>query len=258
MQEQHELGIQHSDGSGLMPEIVEGKVDARSVHEALEVASPFTHWLKRRIEEFGFVEGEDFFSADARATSTKLSTFRRGVRSDFHLTLDMAKELAMVERNECGRKMRRYFIECEKRLREVSAEQSAPGLPGSALAKIQAINTGLIEVASEHAQRIEALEANARPGDDWQTIPQWLACQGIEINCGRKAKLSALCAHRSGVLNVPVGRIRRYRTSRNGRSYPQWRPSFSPRVLEEICPPIIDRWAAKDAAAQANGNGGAA
>ncbi len=43
---------------------------------------------------------------------------------EYHLTLDMAKELSMVERNKKGRQARRYFIECEKKLRNQSVDYS--------------------------------------------------------------------------------------------------------------------------------------
>lgn len=82
-------------------------VDARLLHNQLGAKSIFATWIKRRIEEFAFEEGKDFFP-NLEKSKTKPIT-------EYHLTLDMAKELAMLERNEVGRAMRRYFIAMEKK-----------------------------------------------------------------------------------------------------------------------------------------------
>lgn len=87
--------------------------DARTLHSFMEVRRDFTTWIKGRIRKFGFVEGVDYLltkSGERLPSGTKYS-------SDYHLTLDMAKELAMVENNPKGREARRYFIDCEKQLR---------------------------------------------------------------------------------------------------------------------------------------------
>ncbi|HFV4326793.1 TPA: antA/AntB antirepressor family protein, partial [Escherichia coli] len=86
--------------------------NARDLHDFLEVGKVFAAWINARIEEYGFEENKDFV---VFSNSGKNSVGRR--RKDYHLTLDTAKELAMVERNEKGRQIRRYFIECEKKLR---------------------------------------------------------------------------------------------------------------------------------------------
>lgn len=84
--------------------------DARDLHGTLEVRRDFTNWLKGRIDEYGFEEGEDFSPVLAKTPPENGRP-----RTDYHLTLDMAKELAMVENNDRGRQVRRYFIACEKR-----------------------------------------------------------------------------------------------------------------------------------------------
>lgn len=96
-------------------------IDARLLHSQLKVGRDFTNWIKYRIEEYGFEPGRDFFSA---IDSPKLAN-QKGRGGDrrsiqIHLTLDMAKELAMVERNEVGRAIRRYFIQKEKEARGIS------------------------------------------------------------------------------------------------------------------------------------------
>ncbi len=90
--------------------------DARDLHAFLSVGKIFAAWIKDRITDYGFIENQDYVLL---SNTGKQNSGRGGHnRKDYHLTLDTAKELAMVERNEKGRQIRRYFIECEKRLRE--------------------------------------------------------------------------------------------------------------------------------------------
>jgi len=88
--------------------------NARELHSFLEVGRDFSNWITSRVEKYGFVEGEDYLvakSGEQLPSGTKW-------KIEYTLTLDMAKELAMVERNDKGRQARRYFIECERQLRE--------------------------------------------------------------------------------------------------------------------------------------------
>lgn len=97
-------------------------VNARELHEKLEVKTQFKDWMPRRIEEFGFEEGRDFTvlkNEHGRNVSGKFSS------KEYIISLDMAKELAMVENNEQGRRIRRYFIEVEKNARKFSEAVAA-------------------------------------------------------------------------------------------------------------------------------------
>lgn len=89
-------------------------VSARELHDFLEVKSKFAEWINRRIDEYGFINGQDFISFSE--ISEKPSGGRPTV--EYAISLDMAKELSMVERTEKGKQARRYFIECERRLKE--------------------------------------------------------------------------------------------------------------------------------------------
>lgn len=89
-------------------------INARELWYFLESQRDFSTWIKERIEKYGFEEGKDF--------STILGkTSEAGGRpsKDYICTLDMGKELAMVESNEKGKQARRYFIEVEKAARKV-------------------------------------------------------------------------------------------------------------------------------------------
>lgn len=88
--------------------------NARDLHAALQVETRFNDWIDRRIDEYGFIEGEDYYSNLSNRSDGKAGKRR----TDYHLTLDMAKELAMLENNEIGRQVRRYFIRAESELRE--------------------------------------------------------------------------------------------------------------------------------------------
>ena len=88
----------------------EVRVSGRLMHEYLEVNSNYTTWFSRMCE-YGFEEGKDFFPILEESTGGRPST-------DHVMTLDMAKHLAMIQRNTKGMEARQYFIECEKKLKE--------------------------------------------------------------------------------------------------------------------------------------------
>lgn len=94
--------------------------NARDLHEFLEVRRDFSTWIKNRITEYGFVVDVDYILVHQNRGIKGRGGDRRS--KEYHLTLDTAKELAMVERNEKGRQIRRYFIECEKKLRNMQPQ----------------------------------------------------------------------------------------------------------------------------------------
>lgn len=94
-------------------------VDARELHAFLEVGKKFTDWIKDRIEQYGFAEHFDYeVYEDLSVPNLGSSKSRPQKTKEYALTLDMAKELCMVERTAKGKEARQYFIECERRLLE--------------------------------------------------------------------------------------------------------------------------------------------
>ncbi|UOO93369.1 phage antirepressor KilAC domain-containing protein [Vitreoscilla stercoraria] len=97
-------------------------ISARELYEFLEVKSRFNDWINNRIAEYAFIGNQDF------VTFTKTLVKGRPA-TEYHITLAMAKELAMVERNEKGREARLYFIECERRLKQSQTPMIPQTLP---------------------------------------------------------------------------------------------------------------------------------
>ncbi len=100
-------------------------VDARELHKRLKVQTPFNHWLNRRVSEYGFDENKDYFTENQLLDKND-KKYPHRPRTEYFLTIDMAKEIAMVERTEVGKKIRNYFIEMEK-----IAQQSIIKMPPS-------------------------------------------------------------------------------------------------------------------------------
>lgn len=99
-------------------------VSARELHEGLGNKRRFTDWMKQRIEKYGFEENVDYICISQNC-ETQRANGQKGitVKKDYVVTIDMAKELCMVENNDLGRKFRKYFIECEKQLKEINTQE---------------------------------------------------------------------------------------------------------------------------------------
>ena len=85
-------------------------VSARQLHEALEVKTRYNDWFNR-MTEYGFIENQDYLAiTQKRVTAQGNSTNQ----VDHVIKLDMAKEIAMIQRTERGKQVRQYFIQVEK------------------------------------------------------------------------------------------------------------------------------------------------
>jgi anti-repressor protein len=160
-------------------------VSARELHQFLDSKQEFANWIKNRIDKYGFVEGQDFCSFD---NSIKRETGAT-IRKEYAISIDMAKELCMIENNERGKQARRYFIACEKKARNPF------GVPSS-------FREALL-LAAKQQEQIEAqrklIEANA---------PRVLFSQAVETSnksvlIGELAKI--LC--QNGVPNMGERRL---------------------------------------------------
>jgi phage anti-repressor protein len=103
--EEEPLNINSVDEIG----VEDGRVDGRRLHAFLQVDSKYTTWFERMCE-YGFVERADFFPKMGKSIGGRPAV-------NHSMTIDMAKEISMIQRNERGKQARQYFIECEKRLK---------------------------------------------------------------------------------------------------------------------------------------------
>ena len=87
-------------------------ISARELHKLLKSKQDFSTWIKKRIKAYGFVEDKDF-------TIHRLME-RKTWKHEYVININMAKELAMVEKTEAGRQIRNYFIEVEKHYKEIA------------------------------------------------------------------------------------------------------------------------------------------
>lgn len=141
-------------------------VDARELHDFLGVGRDFSSWLKQRIEKYGFVENQDFTSF----TKSGEREIGGTTRIEYAITIDMAKELSMVENNEQGRKARKYFIACEKKLKEsqiMLPNFNDPAEAAIAWANMYRQKKALEAEAAENAPKVDYFEKTLASENAW-------------------------------------------------------------------------------------------
>lgn len=121
-------------------------VDARELHEFLESRQQFSNWITNRIEQYGFVQDIDFITINNSIYSPP--------RKEYHVSIDMAKELSMVERNEKGKQARKYFIEMERVAKGLVKELS----PEEQLLSMTEVLTQSIKLTIETKRKQQELE----------------------------------------------------------------------------------------------------
>lgn len=120
-------------------------VNARELHEWLGNKGNFTTWVDDRIKQYKFIEGVDYTSF----FENQKKPLGGRPNKEYTITLDMAKELSIVERTYKGKQARKYFIQVEKDYKEVIIKQLAP------MEQIKLQNQTL----EEHEQKLNTIDA---------------------------------------------------------------------------------------------------
>ena len=133
-------------------------IDARELHGALQSKRQFANWIKQRIEHYKFKENQDFFTFNKFVKRDQNDNLGNKSK-EYYITIDMAKELCMIENNEIGRKIRKYFIEIEKRYRTIiESPQTIFDIMHLALNQIEENEKKLKLVEKESKQNTQEIE----------------------------------------------------------------------------------------------------
>lgn len=89
-------------------------VSARELYEKLEIKSRFNDWFNR-MREYGFVENEDYKAITQKKVTAQGN---ESEYTDYAVSVDMAKQICMLQRNEKGMQYRRYLLDVERRFKE--------------------------------------------------------------------------------------------------------------------------------------------
>ena len=182
-------------------------VNARDLHSFLESKQDFSTWIKNRIDKYDLVENVDY------AVFHKFMENPNGGRPqiEYALTVDAAKELSMVEGNEKGKQARRYFIECERKLKESGNEALSPAEVILRLAHRNVDNERKMREIERKQERmqseIEDIRQRTTTDLGRSTIVAYVSRNNIKLDVkrfgamGRKA--STLCKKR----DIPVTKI---------------------------------------------------
>jgi phage anti-repressor protein len=94
-------------------------ISARELYEKLEIKSRFNDWFNR-MREFGFVENEDYKAITQKKVTAQGN---ESEYTDYAISVDMAKQICMLQRNEKGMQYRRYLLDVERRFKEKQAAE---------------------------------------------------------------------------------------------------------------------------------------
>lgn len=129
-------------------------VSGRDLHTFLEIKTPYTQWIERMIE-YGFVENTDYILVSQKSESSNITGVK--VVQEHLMTIAMAKEISMIQRNEKGKLARQYFIKCEE----------AWNSPEMILARANQIQAKMIENSTKKIQLLETKIEEMQPKADF-------------------------------------------------------------------------------------------
>lgn len=171
-------------------------VSGRELHAALEIGSNYTTWFSRMCD-YGFVEGIDYISCFPNLESESHGGQNK---LDHQLTIDMAKQICMIQRTETGRKFRQYFIKVEEAWNSPEAVMArALQFANNQLALMQKKNAELIGTVAIQNQQITEMKPKASYYDVVLNCKDLISTSAIAKDYGKSAIWMNRYLHEKGV-----------------------------------------------------------
>ena len=199
-------------------------VSARELHEQLGVGRRFTTWIQSKIEKYGFTEDVDYavlkFDLDGNLLKDTAPRIGNGQYTmEYVLSLDCAKEIAMVENNETGRQIRKYLIRIEndywkKGLGSIS-------LMTDVMTKLSESVAELAKSVAKIDERISNLEQKSLPeGKEYLTVGEYGMRIRMSIPVGKAIEYGKLCTAYCRNNNIEMRKVQDSRYVNALNSYP--------------------------------------
>lgn len=170
-------------------------VSARELYDFLQPTERFASWFDRQLQ-YGFVDNQDYLGCEV------FNALARQSLQDYFVTIDMAKEISMIQRSDKGKQARQYFIECERKAKQVVPAFQIPQTLGEAL-----------QLAADQAKQLELAAPKVAHYD--KVVDRHTLLTATQV--GQKIGLSAIMLNRVldeiGVYNKALKR---------GRAFKQW------------------------------------
>jgi phage anti-repressor protein len=196
-------------------------VSAKDLYDFLEIKRDFSNWFKQ-MAEYGFQEGKEFTPILA-----KTSPLGGRPSIDYALTIDTAKEIAMIQRSDKGKQARQYFIECEKKLKQAVAPLDTLDILELSLQEMRKQKLQLQSIQKD----VEELKAAKITRPDYFTVVGYATIKGFSVGLGTASmigiKASRICKDRNlETEEIPDPRFGKV------KSYPRF-------ILDEVCEALV-------------------
>ena len=170
-------------------------VSARELYDFLQPTERFANWFDRQLQ-YGFVVNQDYLGCEV------FNTLARQSLQDYFISVDMAKEISMIQRSDKGKQARQYFIECERRSNQPVPTFQIPQTLGEAL-----------QLAADQAKQLELAAPKVAHYD--KVVDRHTLLTATQV--GQKIHMSAVKLNRIldelGVYN---------QAHKRGRAFRQW------------------------------------
>lgn len=182
-------------------------VNARTLHESLQVKKDFSNWIKAQVKRAMLVENRDYVVLAQKGENP--AGGRPGL--EYHLTIEAGKHIAMLSGTAKGREVREYFIECERKVKAAAVALTPTQTLLLAAQRLVELEEQQQRQAIEIAQlqeTVAVVEARTQPENKHFTVLGYCNLIGYPVDFRAAANLGRKCAVLSREQGIEIGDVR--------------------------------------------------